>query len=433
MKNTYNIITIGCQMNKADSERVAGFLDRHGYVAVGEAMLSDVVVVTTCGIRQSAEDRIYGIIPRIKKKNPECKLVLTGCLSQREDVRRRLAEYVDYWMPISELPNMADILAIGVMQAKPVGPCEYLAIDPKHQSNFNAFVPIGNGCNNFCAYCVVPYARGREVYRPAEEVVAEVENLVAKGYKEITLIAQNVNSYRSPGEDQEVDFPSLLRRVNDVAGQFWIRFSTSHPKDMSEELIKAVAECHKACEYIHLPAQSGDDGILAAMNRKYSSYYYKGLIRMIRSYLPDVGITTDIIVGFPSETKDQFEHTAQLFKEVKYDMAYISQYSPRPGTAAARLKDDVPKAEKKKREEFLMGILRETALENNKKHIGKNVEVLIDGYKKGSLVGKTRTSKTVMVGVSQGIDTSDFVGKFIEAKVVKARDFGLEAIYIRKL
>jgi len=338
MKNkTYHIITIGCQMNKSDSERVARVLEKQGYKQTGNKYRSDLVVINTCGIRQSAEDKVYGLVPRIKKENPKAKIILTGCLVARVDVKRRLKEYVDVWLPINQIAD------------------DYLKIKPKYNSEFSVFVPIGNGCNNFCSYCVVPYARGRETYRPVKDIMGEVRDLVKKGYKEIILIAQNVNSYKSqippnpPLSRGEIDFADLLKMVNNIKGNFHIKFATSHPKDMSDKLIKTMADCSKVLKEIHLPAQSGDNQVLKKMNRKYTVGHYKKIIKKIRRLMPRVLISTDIIVGFPGETRKQFNNTVKLFKEIKFNQAFIARYSPRPGTAAYKLKDDVTPTEKQKR------------------------------------------------------------------------------------
>ncbi|MBI4812118.1 MiaB/RimO family radical SAM methylthiotransferase [Candidatus Falkowbacteria bacterium] len=516
MKNKmYYIIVIGCQMNKSDSERVAALLEKLGYKWSNDVKSADLVVITTCGVRQSAEDRVYGLAPKIKKENPKVKVVITGCLSERKDVRRRLENWVDIWLPVNEIPNLKFQISNNFQNTKQriqknqrFGK-NYLSVIPKYSSKFSAFVPIGNGCDNFCAYCVVPYARGREEYRPAEEILEEVKNLIKKGYKEIILIAQNVNSYRSvilrseatknPVEQnktgsfprlggvrttREINFSKLLKAVNDIAGDFWIRFATSHPKDMSEELIETIAGCTpstsfgktqdeslrtgKVCRHIHLPAQAGDDEVLRRMNRKYTREHYIKLIKKIKKRLnppyplpptaglkgahkewqPSVSITTDIIVGFPGETKKQFNNTAKLFKEAKFDMAYIARYSPRPGTMAAKMADNVPKKEKKRREEALMKILRKTALENNKEYVGKVVEVLVEGEKNGVYFGKTETFKNIKITddpsassagspqansprpelgtkAGQARQTAELVGKFIKIKIAKVKDFGL--------
>jgi len=433
MKNkTYNIITIGCQTNKSDSERIAGSLEKLNYQWTDDKDRADLVVVNTCGVRQTAEDRVYGIIPRIKKVNPKVKIILAGCLSQRKDVQRRLKQAVDIWLPINRISNFQFLISKQIQNSKfKIQNCDYLKLQPKYSSHFSAFVPIGNGCNNFCAYCVVPYARGREVYRPAGDVLDEVKSLIKKEYKEIILIAQNVNSYKSlfapknAKKRQNINFAQLLKMVNDIKGDFWIKFATSHPKDMSDQLIRTVANCSKVCEHIHLPVQAGDNEILKKMNRNYTIEHYKKLIKKIRQAIPEVSITTDVIVGFPGETKEQFNNAAKLFKEIKFDMAYIAQYSPRPGTVAEKLHDNVTKKEKKRREEELMNILRKNALENNKKYVGKVVEVLVENKKNGIYFGKTRTDKNVKIADNRKQKT-DLAGKFVKVKITKARDFGLE-------
>ena len=420
---TYHIITIGCQMNKSDSERLAGRLEQNDYKKTDNKYQADLIVVNTCGVRQAAEDRVYGLIPEIKKANKKAKVILTGCLAGREDVKNRLNKYVDEWLPIDKIFNFQ-------INARCEG--DYFKVKPKYESKFSAFVPIGNGCNNFCSYCVVPYARGREVYRPAEDVLVEVKNLVKKNYKEIILIAQNVNSYQSG----KIDFAGLLKLANNIKGDFWIKFMTSHPKDMSDKLIKTMAECEKVCSYVHLPVQAGDDGILEKMNRKYTYKDYVSLIKKIRRAMPDSSITTDIIVGFPGETKKQFNNTAKLMRKVKFDLAYIAKYSVRQGTAAAKLPDNVSGVEKKRRELELMKILKNTALENNKKYHGKIVKVLVAGKnKRNELFGSTKTAKTVKVLLgdfdrrllrSLALPRNDkLVGKFANIKITKAQDFGL--------
>ncbi len=428
-------------MNKSDSERIAACLDNIGYKKTEKREQADLVVLTTCGIRQSAEDRVYGLAHKIKKENKNAKVILTGCLSEREDVIKRLKDKVDIWLPINQIINLKQILTDFDFRNTKINPCDYLKIKPKYTSVFSAFVPIGNGCDNFCSYCVVPYARGHEVYRDAEEILNEVKDLVGQGYKEIILIAQNVNSYKSKIRNQEsgiknqearesnyIDFSHLLRLVNSISGDFWVRFVTSHPKDISDDLILAIAKCEKVCKHIHLPAQAGDNDILASMNRKYKIEHYLELIKKIKknikSELP-VAITTDIIVGFPGETKEQFGNTVKLFEKVKYDMAYIARYSPRYGTAAEKMKDDVTAHEKRKREEKLMKILKKIALENNQKYLGKVVKVLIEGQnKKGFLFGKTETNKIVKFSGDK-----DFVGKFVDVKIEKVEEFGLSGVF----
>ncbi|MEA3450078.1 MAG: MiaB/RimO family radical SAM methylthiotransferase, partial [Patescibacteria group bacterium] len=275
---------------------------------------------------------------------------------------------VEIWLPIVELPNLAKLLKED--NKKITSYKDYLSIKPKYKSKTSAFVPIGNGCDNFCTYCVVPYARGREVYRDYNEIYDEVKFLIKNNYKEIILIAQNVNSYKFKisnfkfqfnfkffNDSKNINFAGLLELINSIEGDFLIYFATSHPKDMSDELIDVIANCEKVSKHIHLPAQSGDDEILKRMNRKYTRDDYLKLIKKIKNKIPGYSITTDIIVGFPGETRAQFENTAKLFREVGFDMAYIAQYSPRYGTAAFKLKDNVSRDEKKRREKELLELL----------------------------------------------------------------------------
>jgi tRNA-2-methylthio-N6-dimethylallyladenosine synthase len=413
MKNKYHIIVIGCQMNKSDSERIATYLDDLGYSETDDKYGAELVILVTCGVRQSAEDRVYGFAPRIKKENPDCKIILTGCLSKRKDVIRRLKSSVDLFLDITDLPKLAEKLTLKT----PKRYDDYLKILAKKKSQFSAFIPIGNGCDNFCSYCVVPYARGREVYRSSEDIVVEVEDLVSRGFKEINLIAQNVNSYKS-GEN---DFADLLAIVNDIQGDFRIRFITSHPKDMSDNLIDVIAKCSKVCEHVHLPAQSGNNKVLEKMNRGYTIEHYKKLIDKIRKKIPDIAISTDIIVGFPGETKEQFDDTCKLFEYAEYDIAYISQYSTRPGTAAEKMIDDVSKEDKREREAKLIAIVQKTALKNSENFLGKTIKVLIEGKnRKGELYGKTRTSKNVKC-----LGDDEMIGSIVSVKIDKVKDFGI--------
>lgn len=407
-------------MNFSDSERMASFLDDLGYAETAKRAEASLVIINTCGIKQTSESRIYGLVPQIKKENALAKVVVTGCVSGRKDVQRRLKQ-VDLWLPIKDMTKLAEFLESG----KTGLPDSYLKIEPKYISKISAQVPIGTGCDNFCSYCVVPYARGRETYRAAREIIAEVETLVSRGYKEINLVAQNVNSYK----DGEFGFARLLKMVNDIPGDFWIRFMSSHPKDMSEELIEAVARCPKVCRHIHLPVQAGNNEILERMNRKYTVEHYKKLLDQIRSHLPEASITTDIIVGFPGETEEQFDDTAELVKLAKFDNVYLGKYSPRPNTASAKLKDDVSQVEKKRREDVIMKIVRTTASESHQKYLGKTVLVLAEEKNKGHYYGHTNDNTFVKITTANMND--DLAGRFIKVKITEARDFGMdgEVIY----
>ncbi|XOB41654.1 MAG: MiaB/RimO family radical SAM methylthiotransferase [Candidatus Nealsonbacteria bacterium] len=399
----YYIITYGCQMNKSDSERISSVLENKGYLPTSNETEADLIVVNMCSVRQSAVDRVYGLAPKFKKlktKKPKLKTVLTGCILKKD--KKKFREIFD------SIWNMRN----------------YFDISPKCKSKSLAFVPISNGCNNLCAYCVVPYTRGPLVCRNHQEVLKEIKDLVKKGFKEIWLLGQNVNDYHS-SSDSLINFPKLLKLVNDIPGTFWIRFISSHPKDFSNDLIDAMAECEKVTEYLNLPVQSGDNEILKRMNRPYTVKQYKNLVKKIRKKIPDITLSTDIIVGFPGEKEKQFQNTVKLFKEIKYDMAYIAKYSPRPQTAASKLKDDILPEEKERRWKILTEVLKQTALKKNRKYIGKRVEALVNEQKNGFLIGKTRTYKTVKFGGQKNL-----IGQFVKVKIIDALSWGLKGILI---
>lgn len=450
MKKKYYLWVLGCQMNKSDAERVSAVLNKLGYQEVKSEKEADVVLTLACSVRQSAIDRIYGkakIWEKIKKTKPLIT-ILSGCVLAKDKVK--MVKNFDLIFDIKDLSKLSALLTSRKFSF-PLPKNDYFKIHPSYQTNFQAYVPISTGCNNFCTYCVVPYVRGSEKSRKASEIITECQNLIARGYKEITLLGQNVNSY---GKDlkSNLNFPALLQKIAHLKGDFWLRFVTSHPKDLSNQLIEVITSNNKICNYLHLPVQAGDNTILKKMNRKYSREYYIKLINKIRKNIPDIAISTDIIVGFPGETKKQFQNTVKLFKEVKFDMAYIAQYSPRPGTGAYELKDDVPKIEKQRREKILTAILKETALEQNKKLIGKDLKVLIENKKGNVFFGKTETFKTVKIATTRAaVSTSrskagqalnsglagDFInispapGQWCWVKITKAKDFGLEGILLK--
>jgi len=379
-------------MNKSDSERIAAVLENKGYKLAQKIDGADLIVVNMCSVRQSAVDRVYGLLPKIKNLPAGRRTILTGCILKKD--RRKLSEEFDEIMEIKDLIK---------------------DIEPKYSNKFSALVPIMRGCNNFCAYCVVPYTRGKEISRPAKEIICEIKKLIKQGCKEVWLLGQNVNSY------SDISFLQLLRKVNYIPGKFWIRFTSSHPKDFSDELIKTMKDCKKVTPYLNLPVQAADDEILKKMNRPYTIAQYKKIIKKVRKEIPNICLSTDVIVGFPGETKKQFENTTKLFKEIKYDMAYINKYSPRAGTAAAKLKDDVSQKEKKRREKTLNKILKQTALANNKKYTGKTVEVLPTNYKDKFLFGKSFHYKTVKFKGQKNL-----IGKFAKIKITDALTWGLK-------
>lgn len=449
----YYIKTFGCAMNTSDSERIASFLEKQGFVLADKTAAADLVVFNTCGVKQTAENRAYSMIHVLKKNYKEKKIVLTGCLANRKDVRLRLKNKVDLFFTINNFKEFENWIIKNYLKIKNLKlkisaqnnslnkeTLDYLSINPKHTNIYQALVPIMTGCNNFCAYCVVPYARGREVSRPAEETISEIKSLIKNGYKQITLLGQNVNSYASrvhkvykvrkvhKEKIEEVSFSQLLKKVNAIPGKFWISFVSSHPKDFSDELIETIAKCHKVCEWVHLPIQAGNDKILEKMNRKYSQKYYLTLIKKIRiafkKYKPNslCSVSSDIIVGFPGETKKQFLDSAEVMQKAKFDMVFFGQFSPRPGTAAFKMKDNVSKKEKVGREKFLNEILKTTTLANNKKYIGKVVEVLIEKEKNGLYFGKTRTMKNVKLVSNK----KKLLGKIVKVKISKANTWNLE-------
>jgi len=342
----YFIKTFGCQANEADSEKLASFFDSQGYKVANDVKAANVVVINTCSVRESAENRVFGLVNNLsKKKSKKQKIIVTGCmvgsaLGERKryslSFLRKKLPFVDEFKTIEQIIGDENIL-------------------PKYKKKDNALVPIMEGCNNFCSYCVVPYARGKEVSRDFDEIICEIKRLVDLGYKQLTLIGQNVNSY---GKDlkSKIGFADLLRGINLLEGIKKISFLTSNPWDLSDEIIEAIA-LPKVDRYLHLPLQSGNDQILKKMNRSYRAVDYLNLVKKIKKRIPDIKIGTDIIVGFPTETKKQFEDTVKICKKVGFVKAFVAKYSPRMGTAAYHLKDDVPPQEKKQRWNILNDLI----------------------------------------------------------------------------
>ncbi len=416
-------------MNKSDAERIESVLGNLGYNRTELRDEADLVIFVTCSVRQSAEDRVWGIVhnlKRLKAKGKKFKIILTGCMALRKEVVKKMTG-VDIFLDINDLGKLPRLLGLKPTKEEIES---YLSVKPKYESKFTAYVPIMTGCNNFCAYCIVPYVRGREMSRPPEEVIKEVKDLIKKGYKEIILLGQNVNSYgpqpKAHGSKLRAvgikDFPDLLEYIAKLPGNFWLSFMTSHPKDLSDKLIKVIANNKKICPFLNLPVQAGDDMILKKMNRKYTVKQYKDLVKKIRKNIPGISLSTDIIIGFPGETKKHFANSVKLFKDVKYDMAYLNQYSPREGTASAKMKETVTHAEKERRGRELNEILKQTALAYNKKLVGQVVEVLVERKGKGDLwLGKTKTFKVIKFCTEKKL-----LGKFVKVKVIKAKSFGLE-------
>ncbi|PIU46348.1 tRNA (N6-isopentenyl adenosine(37)-C2)-methylthiotransferase MiaB [bacterium (Candidatus Gribaldobacteria) CG07_land_8_20_14_0_80_33_18] len=419
----YYIITFGCQMNESDSERIAAVLEKIGYPKAQKIDGTDLIVVNMCSVRQSAVDRIFGLcqkFAKLKSQNSKLKTILTGCILKED--RKKFAKKFDLILDIKDLPNWPKLEKLKTQNAKRKTISRfknYLVIKPKRSNNFSAFVPISNGCNNFCSYCVVPYVRGPLVCRDYKEILREIKDAIEKGSKEIWLLGQNVNRYRS--KSKTINFAKLLKMINDIPGNFWLRFTSPHPSDFSNELIETMAKCEKVTPYLNLPVQSGDNKVLKRMSRPYTVEQYKNLVKKIREKIPGICLSTDVIVGFPGETKKQFENTVKLFKQIKFDMAYIAKYSPRNGTMAAKMKDNVSHQEKEKRYNLLTESLKRTALEKNKKYIGKIIKVLATEKKNDFLIGKSFHYKTVKF---KGL--KNLIGRFVKVKIIEADFFDLK-------
>ncbi len=409
----YHIWTIGCQMNVADSRRAAKKLESLGYKAVPRPEEADVIILNSCVVRQSAEDRVYGRLSSlkpIKRRHPEAIITLMGCaVGQDIAPLQKRFPHVDLFLRPAEIELLVEFIKSRDGWDKP-HPTS-LTPDPEIRHPVSSYVPIIHGCDNFCTYCIVPYRRGRERSRPVDEIVAEVQRLVAQGTREVTLLGQNVDSYGHdlPGRP---DLAHLLTAIHDVEGLWRIRFLTSHPKDISEALIETVAHLPKVCEHIEVPAQSGDDFVLKRMGRGYTVEHYRWLISRIRQAIPGVSLATDVIVGFPGETKEQFMGTYNLLQELHFDVVHVATYSPRPETAASRLPDNVPGEEKERRRQAIEGLQESIAGEINGKLLGQTVEILVEEKHKGKWKGRTRTHKLVFFA-----DEGDWRGKLAQVRI----------------
>ena len=503
----YHIITLGCQMNHSDSERMSGVLEKHGMNYADEEQNADVVIINACSVRQKAIDRIWGKLKeldKLKQTRPNRPLytALTGCVLPSD--RPLFAAKFDLWFPMKDLLKLpvmmeeilktppktqvktstkkAHLPTIKELKSdrqieysktddntqtesdKPLNPISqipgaeehYLQAMPKYSNKFSAFVPIMTGCNAFCTYCAVPYTRGREVSRKPEEIIMEVESLIAREYKEITLLGQIVNKYMVKADDSLISFIDntlkkhgkttkdipelsdetlcthkwfkfhhLLAVINAIQGDFWLRFTSSHPKWFSDELIETVVRSDKIPAHVHLPVQAGSNEVLKRMLRPYTIEEYLPIIRKIRNRIPDVSVTTDCIVGFCGETDEEYAQTEALFKEAKYDMAFIASYSPRPGTKAEQtLDDNVPIEVKKQREKDLNEILRQTALEYNQTYLDKDVRVLVTHTNDRGIFGRTGTNKNVKLKTDDN-NPEELIGNFTRVKISEATPWSL--------
>ena len=422
--------TFGCQLNVADGEKLSGILKQMGYGFTDDVTKASFILYNTCAVRENAEDRVFGTLGSIKKlkqENPALILCVTGCMTAQKQIAEKIKKsyrYVDIVLGSSAVSRLAQAVYAhmhGLKYAQDIETSLDIPenLTPIRESRFKAAVPIMYGCNNFCTYCIVPYVRGRERSRKPEHILSEIRHLIQDGYKEIMLLGQNVNSY---GKDLEnpVSFPELLREINKISGAYWIRFMSSHPKDASPELMDTLLECEHVAKHLHLPVQSGSNAILKRMNRNYTVEKYLSQVAYLRSKSPDFSLTTDLIVGFPDESEQDFQATLDIIKTVRYDNLYSFIYSRRTGTKAALLPDSISDAEKSQRMQRLLALQREIAVENNKRFIGRTVTVLCDGESKkhsGCMTG--RSSENIL---TEFTGTSDFIGTFVKIKITESHN-----------
>ena len=430
----YYIETWGCQMNEEDSEKLSGMLKRIGYTRTENKEEAGIILFNTCCVRENAENKVFGnlgALKKLKKKNPDLIIGICGCMMQQEGMADRILKEFPYVNIIFgthnayKFPEYLNRVRTEGVQIKEIfnketDIVEGLPID--RESSVKAFVTIMYGCNNFCTYCIVPYVRGRERSRKPEDILKEIRELVAQGYKEITLLGQNVNSY-GKGLEEDVDFAKLLRMINEIEGLERVRFMTSHPKDLTVDVIMAIKECDKLCEQIHLPVQSGSNSILKKMNIHYTREYYLDLVKKIKEEIPGVTLTTDIIVGFPGETEEDFQETLELVKEVVYSSAFTFIYSRRNNTPADMMLNQVSEEDKHHRFNRLVAAVNERVIAQNKAEEGNILEVLVEGNSKNDaekLTGRTRTGRLVNF-TGEGINAGDIVN----VKITRAQNFSL--------
>lgn len=425
--------SFGCQLNISDGEKIKGLLGKMGYGFTEDESAADLIILNTCAVRESAEDRVFGIVgsmKKLKELKPSLIIGISGCMTAQEHIGEKIRKsypQVDFVMGTSALNSLPTLL-LNCMDGEKFGmdTAEYddfsESAEQIRESSFKASVPIMFGCNNFCTYCIVPYVRGRERSRRMEDIAAEVEGLVARGYKEIMLLGQNVNSYGNDFGGENL-FPKLLRRLNGIEGDFVIRFMSSHPKDASPELIDAIFDCSKVAKHLHLPLQSGSSDVLHRMNRRYTAEKYLETVDKIRQRDPDFSLTTDIIVGFPNETDEEFQATLDIIKRVKFDNIYSFIYSKRSGTKAAEMPDLTPEDVKSRRMRELLEVQRGISAENYKRFIGKRMRVLADDVSKkreGYISGK---SNEFIIVEFEG--DKSLIGQFVDVEITDAMNWAV--------
>lgn len=419
----YFTITYGCQMNESDSEKINGQLEELGYLPAEQMEEADIVILNTCSIRQNAEEKVYGKIGEVKQlkdKNPHVLLGIAGCMAQEN--RRKLVRrmpIIDFVIGPYNIHNLHEIVtdkeAVGshvvLTQMKPQRVRDYSLLKASRKSKIFAWVPIMQGCNKFCTYCIVPYVRGRETSRTIEDIKAEVISLAQDGYKEITLLGQNVNSYGLDFKNN-TDFSDLIRALDTVEGIKRIRYMTSHPRDMTKEMVDVMAASSKVVRHMHLPVQHGSNEMLKRMNRGYTVEHFYEMVDYIRERMPDVGFTTDLITGFPGETEEMHQATIALLKKVRFDSAYTFIYSPRRGTPAASMTNQISDETKHRRLNEIMEVQNQISLEINKELEGQDIEILVEGPTKqdeNHWFGRTSTNKMIVFPKVEGIKIGDIV------------------------
>ena len=437
MKKVY-IETMGCQMNKSDTERMLGMLEYMGYEETKTSEQADLLIVNTCSIRQLSEDKAFsqlGVWGKWKQSKPALKIGIAGCVAQQKakSIFKR-APYVDFVLgthKIYALPEIIEKISKGEKACahttqNSTEDEQAVKYDIKRVKGVNAWIPITEGCNNFCTYCIVPYTRGRERSRLPETIIKEAKDALNAGFKEITLLGQNVDSYGKDFKDRNYRLADLLRELNAIEGKFRIRFVTSYPTDITDELIKTVVELDKVCEYFHIPMQSGSSEVLKAMNRRYTREAYAKIVEKVRKMVPDVTITSDFIAGFPGETEEQFQQTLTAIDEFELDYSNLAAYSPREKTVAAKWVDKfIPEDIKNERFQRLNKKVQENCLKSNLKYVGREMEVLIENFyeHKGKMIntGKTRNFKTVHIPCDK-----DLTGEFVNVKITGTKTWYLQ-------
>ncbi|MEG0876613.1 MAG: tRNA (N6-isopentenyl adenosine(37)-C2)-methylthiotransferase MiaB [Oscillospiraceae bacterium] len=431
--------TFGCQQNEEDSEKLRGYLAKMGYAPTEDEYLADIIIINTCAVREHAEQRVFGnlgTLTHTKAKNPKQIIAVCGCMAREPHVTEKIKKsysLVDLVFAPDEIWRFPQLLSQAMTAGKPIfapgegDGCIAEGVPHSRTEGARAWLSIMYGCNNFCSYCIVPYTRLRERSRRWEDILSEARELIASGYKEITLLGQNVNSY---GNDLEngISFAELIRRVNALEGDFILRFMTSHPKDANEELFAAMRDCEKCEKHLHLPLQSGSNRILQAMNRRYTAEKYLALVEKAREYMPEIVLTTDIIVGFPDETDEDFDATIDLVKKVSYDAMFTFIYSKRQGTPAASLPDPFTREEKQRHFDRLIEVQNAISEARHKSYIGKRLRVLIDGEdrEQGFLTARTNGGRLLRLSGEKSL-----IGSFAEVLVVDCNTWSLRGEIIK--